>query len=114
MTVTSGEGNGRNEWEVPEGLPGCRPNQVCFCGVPKYLNLSGLDLGNAYNPGLASDSSRQSNLEPDILECEVRQALGSVTMNKASGGDGSPGELLQIMISQSHSIIVCQFHFTSY
>ena len=42
----------------------CRPNQVCFCGVPKYLNLSGLDLGNAYNPGLASDSSRQSKLEP--------------------------------------------------
>ena len=33
-------------------------------GVPEYLNLSGLDLGSAYNPGPASDSSRQSNLEP--------------------------------------------------
>ena len=33
------------------------------------------------------------NLEPDILECEVRWALGSITMNKASGGDGVPAEL---------------------
>ena len=33
-------------------------------GVPKYLNLSSLDLGSAYKPGPASDSSRQSNLEP--------------------------------------------------
>ena len=35
-----------------------------LCGVPEYLNLSGLDLGSAYNPGLASHSSWQSNLEP--------------------------------------------------
>ena len=35
-----------------------------LCGVPEYLNLSGLDLGSAYNPGPASDSSWQSNLEP--------------------------------------------------
>ena len=35
-----------------------------LCGVPEYLNLSGLDLGSAYNPGPASDSSRQSNREP--------------------------------------------------
>ena len=37
---------------------------LCLCGVPEYLNLSGLDLGSAYNPGPASDSSWQSNLEP--------------------------------------------------
>ena len=36
-------------------------------------------------------------LEPDILECEVKWALGSVTTNKASGGDGIPAELLQIL-----------------
>ena len=36
-------------------------------------------------------------LEPDILECEVRWALGSITMNKASGGDGIPAELFQIL-----------------
>ena len=35
--------------------------------------------------------------EPDILECEVKWALGSITMNKASGGDGVPVELFQIL-----------------
>ena len=38
-----------------------------------------------------------THLEPDILECEVKWALGSITMNKASGGDGIPVELLQIL-----------------
>ena len=37
------------------------------------------------------------NLESDILECEVRGTLGSITMNKASGGDGIPVELFQIL-----------------
>ena len=36
-------------------------------------------------------------LEPDILECEVKWALGSITMNKASGGDESPAELFKIL-----------------
>ena len=36
-------------------------------------------------------------LEPDILECDVKWALGSITMNKASGGDGIPVELFQIL-----------------
>ena len=36
-----------------------------------------------------------THLEPDILECEVKGALGSITMNKASGGDGIPVELFQ-------------------
>ena len=38
-----------------------------------------------------------THLEPDILECEVKWALGGITMNKASGGDGIPVELLQIL-----------------
>ena len=38
-----------------------------------------------------------SHLEPDILECEVKGALGSITMNKASGADGIPVELSQIL-----------------
>ena len=37
-----------------------------------------------------------THLEPDILECEVKWALGSITMNKASGGDGIPVELFEI------------------
>ena len=38
-----------------------------------------------------------SYLEPDILECEVKWALESITMNKASGGDGIPVKLFQIL-----------------
>ena len=38
-----------------------------------------------------------TNLEPDTLECEVKWALGSITTNKASGGDGIPVELFQIL-----------------
>ena len=38
-----------------------------------------------------------THLEPDILECEVKWALGSIMMNKASGGDGIPVELFQIL-----------------
>ena len=49
-----------------------------------------------------------THLEPDILECEVKWALGSITTNKASGGDRIPGELLQILkddpVNVLHSI----------
>ena len=38
-----------------------------------------------------------THLEPDVLECEVKWALGSITMNKASGGDGIPVEIFQIL-----------------
>ena len=38
-----------------------------------------------------------THLKPDILECEVKWALGSITTNKASGGDGIPVELFQIL-----------------
>ena len=38
-----------------------------------------------------------THLEPHILECEVKQALGSITTNKTSGGDGIPVELFQIL-----------------
>ena len=38
-----------------------------------------------------------THLQPDILECEVKWALGSITMNKASGGDGTPAEIFQIL-----------------
>ena len=50
-----------------------------------------------------------THLEPDILECEVRWALESITMKKASGGDGIPVELFQILKDDTvkvHSI--CQ------
>ena len=51
-----------------------------------------------------------THLEPDILECEVRWAFGSITMNKASGGDGIPVELLQILKSDAVGVLhsICQ------
>ena len=49
-------------------------------------------------------------LEPDILECEVKWALGSITMNKASGGDGIPDELVQILKADAVKVLrsICQ------
>ena len=46
-----------------------------------------------------------SNLEPDILECEVKWALESITMNKASGGDGIPVKLFQILKDDALKVI---------
>ena len=43
-----------------------------------------------------------THLEPDILECEVKWALGFITMNKASGGNGIPVELLKILKVDAH------------
>ena len=50
------------------------------------------------------------HLEPDILECEVKWALGSITTNKASGGDGIPAELFQILKDDSVKVLhsICQ------
>ena len=56
------------------------------------------------------DSVMVSHLEPDILECEVKGALGSITMNKASGGDGIPAELFQILKDDAVKVLhsICQ------
>ena len=51
-----------------------------------------------------------THLQPDILECEVKWALGSITMNKASGGDGIPVELFQILKDDAVKVLhsICQ------
>ena len=51
-----------------------------------------------------------THLEPDILECKVKWALGSITTNKASGGDGIPAELFQIVKDDAVKVLhsVCQ------
>ena len=51
-----------------------------------------------------------TDLEPDILECEVKQALESIPTNKASGGDGIPVELFQILKYDAVKVVhsVCQ------
>ena len=51
-----------------------------------------------------------THLEPDILKCEVKWALGSITMNKASGGDGIPVDLFQILKADAVKVLhsICQ------
>ena len=51
-----------------------------------------------------------THLEPDILECEVKWALGSITTNKAGGGDGIPVELFQILKDNAVKVLhsICQ------
>ena len=51
-----------------------------------------------------------THLEPDILECKVKWALGSTTLNKASGGDGIPVELFQILKDDAMKVLysICQ------
>ena len=51
-----------------------------------------------------------THLEQDILECEVKWALGSITMNKASGDDGIPAELFQILKDDAVKVLhsICQ------
>ena len=51
-----------------------------------------------------------TRLEPDILECEVKWVLGSIIMNKASGGDGIPVELFQILKDDAVKVLhsICQ------
>jgi len=51
-----------------------------------------------------------THLEPDILECKVKWALGSITMNKTSGGDGIPAELFQILKYDAVKVLysICQ------
>ena len=51
-----------------------------------------------------------THLEPDILECEVKWALGSITMKKASGSEGIPTELFQILKDDAVEVLhsICQ------
>ena len=63
-----------------------------------------------YWSGLPLPSLRITHLEPDILECEVKRALGRITMNKVSGGDGIPVELFQILKDDAVKVMhsICQ------
>ena len=73
----------------------------------EYTELYEKDL---HNPDNHDGVITHTHLEPDILESEVKWALGSITTNKASGGDGIPVELFQILkdgtVKGLHSI--CQ------
>ena len=63
-----------------------------------------------YKDRTLSVDQKKVYLEPNILECEVKWALGSITMNKASGGDGIPVELFQILKDDAMKVLhsICQ------
>ena len=66
-----------------------------------------------YKNGLNDPDNHSSvvfHLKPDILECKVKWALGSITTNKASGGDGIPPELFQILKDDAVKVLhsICQ------
>ena len=68
------------------------------------------DLYKKHLHGLNNHDDVIPHLEPDILECEVKWALGSIAMNKASGGDGIPVELFQILKDDAMKVLhsICQ------
>ena len=68
------------------------------------------ELYKKYPPDLDNHDGVITHLEPDILECEVKWALGGITTNKASGSDGIPVELVQILKNDSVKVLhsICQ------
>ena len=63
-----------------------------------------------YSPDPDNHRGVITHLDPDILECEVKWALGNITMNKARGGDGIPVELFQILKDDAVKVLhsICQ------
>ena len=74
-------------------------------GEKKTQNCTKKDLHDPNN-----NNAVVTHLEPDILECEVKWTLGSITMNKTSGGDGIPVELFQILKDDAVKVLhsICQ------
>ena len=77
------------------------------------LRRGGKNTEELYKQDLHDPDNHDSvitHLEPDILECEVKWTLGSITMNKASGGDGIPVELFEILKDDSVKVLhsICQ------
>ena len=68
------------------------------------------ELNKKYLHDLDNHDGVMTNLEPDILECEVKWALESIATNKASGGDGIPVELFQILKDDAVKVLhsICQ------
>ena len=77
------------------------------------LRRGGKNTEELYKKGLSDLDNHDgvvTHLEPDILECQVKWALGSITMNKASGGDRAPDELFQILKDDAVKVLhsICQ------
>ena len=100
---------------------------TCHAEMGSIKDRNGMDLTEAedikkrwqeyteelYKKGLYDPDNQDgviTHLQPDILECKVKWALGSITMNKASGGDGIPVELFQILKDDAVKVLhsICQ------
>ena len=90
----------------PWDFPGKSTGVGCHCLLQEYTEeLYKKDLHNPDN-----HDGVITHLEPDILECEVKWALESITRNKASGGDGIPVQLFQILKDDAVKVLhsICQ------
>ena len=81
--------------------------------LPRNLQIDLLCCHHQYIKGLNDPENHDSvitHLESDILECEVKWALGSITTNKDSGGDGIPVDLFQILKDDAVKVLhsICQ------
>ena len=76
----------------------------------KILRRGGKNTQKNYTNDPDNHNGVVTHLEPDILECEDKLALGSITMNKASGVDGIPAELFQILKDDALKVLqsICQ------
>ena len=72
----------------------CEPAQSLVKDKKRWQEYTEQYKKNLHNPD--NHDGVITHLEPDILECKVKWALGSITTNKARGGNGIPGELFQI------------------
>ena len=85
----------------PWNFPGKSTGVGCHCFLREYTEeLYKKELHDRDNHNGVS-----THLEPDILECEVKWALKSITTNKASGGDGIPVELFQILKNDAVKVL---------
>ena len=75
-----------------------------------FFKLSQSPLQSPALKSISKHTQQVTHLEPDILECGVKWALGNITMNKASGGDGIPVELSQILKDNAVKVLhsICQ------
>ena len=81
-----------------------------LCSVKKRWQEYTEELYKKYLQDQDNHDGVITHLEPDILECEVKWALESITMNRASGGDGIPVELFQILKDDAVKLLhsICQ------
>ena len=90
----------------------CFPSDALLQHLPSYLGFSEytewLYKKDLHNPDNHNDVI--THVEPDTLECEVKWAFRSITVNKASGGDGIPVELFQILKDDAVKVLysICQ------